>query len=129
MCGTLHWLVSQSISLARVGRFHADGTEESFNDIEPEIGYSCIAIISTILFGSIVVLLGILNGFRRYKPGIPLTGSCSAAVSAACQRPKEDEDVADKTVMWGVASTKNGVGNCCFESFEVTPPVVGELDE
>lgn len=90
------------------------------------VGYSCIAIITVILLGSIVVLIGILMGLRRYKPGIPLAGSCSAAISAACQRPKDDEDAAIKPIMWGAVGTKDDVGHCCFTSFEVSPPVVGE---
>ena len=119
---TLHWLVSQSVFLAIVVQI--DGTEVR---VDNTMGYSCIAIITTIFLGSIVVIVGILIGFRRYKPGIPLVGSCSAAISAACHQPKEDEDAADKPLMWGVVSTKNGVGHCCFTSFEVTAPIAGEL--
>lgn len=122
--GTLHWLVSQSLFLALVVEVYTDGTE---NSIENDMGYSCIAIITTIFLGSIIVILGILIGFRRYKPGIPLVGSCSAAISAACHPPKEDDNAAEKPVMWGVVSTKNGIGHCCFTSFEVTPPVEGEI--
>ena len=127
--GTLHWLVSQSLFLALVIQVNASGYEEPLDWIlvPTQIGYSCIAIIIAIFFGSIVVLLIILNGFRRYKPGIPLVGSCSAAISAACHQPKDDSDAAIKPLMWGVVSTKDGVGHCCFTSFEVTPPVEGEL--
>ena len=123
--GTLHWVVSQSLFLARIAYF--DGNEEDTNASISTVGYSCIAILTATILGAIVVLLGILNGFRRYNPGIPLVGSCSAAISAACHRPKEDVDAADKPVMWGVVSTKDGIGHCCFTSFEVTPPVEGEL--
>lgn len=123
--GALHWVVSQSLFLARVAYF--EGDQEESNASFSTVGYSCIAILTAIILGAIVVLLSILNGFRRYKPGIPLVGSCSAAISAACHRPKEDSDAADKPVMWGVVSTKDGIGHCCFTSFEVTPPVEGEL--
>lgn len=124
--GILHWLVSQSLFLARVSFYLEDGTEDNASSFST-VGYSCIAIITVIIVGGIVVLFGILNGFRRYKPGIPLVGSCSAAISAACHRPKEDEDAAGKPLMWGVVSTKDGIGHCCFTSFDVTPPVEGEL--
>ena len=127
--GTLHWLVSQSLFLARAVSFDSNGQEDPENNNKNSfstVGYSCIAIITVIILGAIVVLTGILNGFRRYKPGIPLVGSCSAAISAACHQPKEDNDAADKPLMWGVVSTKDGVGHCCFTSFEVTPPVEGE---
>lgn len=124
--GTLHWLVSQSLFLARVVSYDDDGQEVTLRSYST-VGYSCIAILTVIVFGTIVVLLGILTGFRRYKPGIPLVGSCSAAISAACHRPKEDHNAADKPVMWGVVSSENGIGHCCFTSFEVTPPVEGKL--
>ena len=55
-----------------------------------------------------------------------LAGSCSAAISAACYRPEEDVDAAIKPVMWGVVSSEDDVGHCCFTSLEVSPPVQGE---
>lgn len=121
----LHWLVSQSLFLVNVTKYDANGQETTKYSVLP-LGYSCIAIITVILLGAVMILLGLLNGFRRYQ-GMPLAGSCSAAISAACHRPEEDVDAATKPVMWGVVSSKNGVGHCCFTSFEVSPPVHGEL--
>ena len=124
--GTIHWLVSQSIFLARIDKYDVDGRERPFYSVGSYIGYSRLAFVTALLLGSVVVILSILNGFRNYKPGIPLVGSCSAAISAACHRPREDEDAADKTLMWGVVSMKDGVGHCCFTSFEVTTPIKDE---
>lgn len=121
----LHWLVSQSLFLANVTSYDADGQEKPTFSL-PAIGYSCIAIITIILVGAVLILLGLLNGFRWHQ-GMPLAGSCSAAISAACHRPEEDIDAATKPVMWGVVSSENGVGHCCFTSFEVSPPIHGEL--
>ena len=98
LSGILHWLVSQSLFLARVSVFTSDGVEDRENSIS-SIGYSIIAIITVIALGTVVVLLGILIGFRRYPPGIPIAGSCSAAISAACHRPKGDTDAAEKPLM------------------------------
>ena len=123
--GILHWLVSQSLFLARVAKF-SNGDEQIENDIST-VGYSCVAIITVICFGGIVVISGILFGFRRYKTGMPLAGSCSAAISAACHRPNEDVDAAYKPVMWGAVKSNGAVGHCCFTSFEVTKPVEGKL--
>jgi hypothetical protein len=50
----------------------------------------CIAVFFAILVGVVAVTAGVINGFRRYNVGIPLVGSCSAAISAACHRPGED---------------------------------------
>ena len=120
---TLHWLVSQSLFLVNMNGYRTTGQVLAYR--LSVIGYSCIAIITVIFLGAIMILLGVLNGFRRHG-GMPLAGSCSAAISAACHRPEEDVDAATKPVMWGVVSSENGVGHCCFTSFEVSRPVPGE---
>ena len=125
LSGTLHWLVSQSIFLARVDYYY-NGILDKYQSIST-LGYSCIAIITVIALGGIVVLVGVLHGFRRYKPGVPLVGSCSAAISAACHRPNEDVDAPFKPVMWGAVESGNPIGHCCFTSFEVTKPVKGQV--
>jgi hypothetical protein len=77
----------------------------------------------------VAVLGGIANGFRRYDDGIPLVGSCRAAISAACHQQSEDSKVGEKSVMWGVLDGfyGDGVGHCSFASFEVGKPVKGHL--
>lgn len=129
LSGTLHWLVSQSLFLARVSGFSSSGVEDPEQTIST-IGYSNIAIITVIIIGVIVVILGILNGFRKYKPGMPLAGSCSAAISAACHQPGDDVDAATLPVMWGVVGTKGEsgeVGHCSFTTFETALPLEGEV--
>lgn len=122
----LHWLVSRSLFLARVSLYTRDGQEDPAESIST-IGYSCIPLLVVIVLGSVTVLAGILNGFRRYKPGIPLAGSCSAAISAACHLPEEDVHASEKPVLWGVVSIKEGgVGHCSFTSLEAKAPVEGE---
>ena len=122
--GTLHWLVSQSLFLARVMVSPSDCVEDRGESIT-KVGYSNIAIITVIPLNTAVVLLGILNGFRKYPPGIPLTGSCSAAISAACHRPEGVTDAAEKVLMWGAVETKGSIGHCCFTSFEFGKPIIG----
>ena len=127
LSGTLHWLVSQSLFLARVAAF--DSNEEYTYDSLSTVGYSCIAIITVIILGSIVVALGILNGFRKYRPGMPLVGSCSAAISAACHQPREDVDAATLPLLWGAVNGQEdgAIGHCCLTSFGTSPPVEGKL--
>lgn len=102
--GLLQWLVSQSIILARMTVYQPDGIEDLSEDVST-CGYSCLAIIFTIILGSIMVIAGILNGFRRLKPGMPLAGSRSAAISAACHALPGDADAAVLPIMLGVASS------------------------
>ena len=128
----LHWFVSQSIFIARV--IVIDSTEVEVPGIGiSTCGYSPIALIFLIILGSIVVLLGIANGFRKARVGMPLAGSCSAAISAACHPPETDVDVSMKRVMWGVVNRESfkhldeSVGHCSFTSFKVEAPIVGKL--
>ena len=155
--GLLHWLVSQSIFLVVIEAYTDDGTlDPSGSDSMTTCGYSPIALLTTIIIGAIVLAVGIANGFRRYKKtGIPLAGSCSAAISAACHPPLGDDRASKKAVMWGVCGSdvdgdwdttmdsgnvpiigkeairqeggKVKVGHCSFTSFAVEEPVEGEL--
>lgn len=128
MSGILHWLVSQSVFLERTSVEYGSLTTGA--DWEEVListcGYSPIAIITVLPLGALLLVVLIANGFRKYKEGMPLAGSCSAAISAACHRPKEDVDAALLPVLWGAVSTEGPIGHCCFTSFEVSPPVKGK---
>ncbi|KAI9850909.1 MAG: hypothetical protein M1824_003016 [Vezdaea acicularis] len=124
--GVLHWLISQSIFLARVS-YYDPGSSEVVNEIST-CGYSPIAIIFTIVTGCVLIIGAILIGFRRFKPGIPLAGSNSAAIAAACHAPEADTRAAVSAVQWGVVPTGNpDFGHCCFTSQQVTPPMPDTL--
>ena len=125
LSGTLHWLVSQSIFIIHIN-WYKDGVLNLHTQSD-SFGYSFIAIIALVTLGGIMLLIGIFYGFRRYKPGMPLAGSCSAAISAACHRPNDDVDAQFKPVMWGAVESSNPIGHCCFTSFEVTKPVKGQV--
>lgn len=127
----LHWFVSQSIFLARVNVIDSNGFEVPNMQIST-CGYSPMALIFAIILGSVVLLLGIFNGFRKSRVAMPLAGSCSAAISAACHPPETDVDASLKRVMWGVVAEESfkhlneSVGHCSFTSFKVEAPVVGK---
>lgn len=144
--GLLHWLVSQSIFLTRVrvldaaGSFRIVSIDDPLSDgratrVLKEIctcGYSPIAIVFVIALGSIVMLLGIIDGLRQLKVGIPVAGSCSAAISAACHPPQGDSSPSLKPVMWVVVAKEeveisdNDIGHCTFTGLEVEPPKCGQ---
>lgn len=90
-------------------------------------GFSCIAIFFAIIIGNVAVPGGILNGFRRYSSGMPLVGSCSAAISAACHGPADDSSASLLPLKWGAVETdaNSEIGHFCFTSFEVADPVKG----
>lgn len=92
-------------------------------------GFSPLAMIFVIALGGVVIIATFLLGWiRRYDGSIPLVGSCSAAISAACHQPSWDTDASLKAVRWGVIPDivdGKGVGHCGFSSGEVEPVVDG----
>ena len=118
--GVLHWLVSQSIFLARVAVFDPTNVQDGVLSIST-CGYSNIAIVTVILVGTIALVFGNANGFRKYSGSMPLVGSNSAAISAACHAPNGDINASVSPIMWGAVETGGEVGHCCFTSFDVIP--------
>jgi hypothetical protein len=120
--------MSQSLFLALVDVIDDAGELDDSNSIST-VGYSCIAIFFAILVGVVAVSAGVLNGFRRYNAGIPLVGSCSAAISAACHRPNDDSSASLLPLKWGCVHADNGndIGHCSLSSFEVTVPEDGHF--
>jgi hypothetical protein len=127
---TMHWLISQSIFLARVAVWK-DGMQSEGSDANfSAVGYSSSAILSTIVFGTCMLLVVIGVGFRNLPGSMPIAGSCSMALAAAAHRPEGDVDAAVLPVRWGVVRVPEGdadVGHCCFTSEEVTEPQEGKL--
>lgn len=119
---TLHWLVSQSLFVVRIKFLdQANGTETG-------LGYSCIAIVLSVLLGVLMLLVCVGTGFRRFNGDMPLARCSSFAISAACHRPDDDVDADTLPVMWGEVSTgESEIGHCCITSHDVSPPTVGRL--
>jgi hypothetical protein len=129
----LHWLASQSIFVVafniydQMGRQNWDGHEEG-NIVYgmTTCGYSPIAILAVLIVGLFTVVAAVGFGYIHYKTGMPLAGSSSLAISAACH-PEENSGTGEdalsrQKLQWGVVSTGlDGVGHCAFSSKEVGP--------
>lgn len=91
-----------------------------------------MAIIFVIVLGSIIILLGIANGFRKAGVVMPLAGNCGTAISPACHPPKADVDASSKRVMWSLVAEEDfkyfdeSIGHFSFTSFGVDAPTMGE---
>jgi hypothetical protein len=124
----LHWLISQALFVARTEILSTEGVAEPVSYME--VGFSPLAILVALLFGSFMVIGMVINGARKLKGGI-LVGNNSLAIAAACQRPEKDFDAYMKPVKWGALVQGDGKrekeGHCAFTSLEVEPPRVGEL--
>ena len=123
----LHWLVSQSIFVVNVNSYDPYNQLDEYSGISGN-GYSAYALMVVVIVGSVMLLALILNGFRKLDSGMPLVGSCSLAISAACHRPPNDQDASRLLLKWGAVSheTERGPGHCCFTSFDVEEPIVGQ---
>lgn len=127
----IHWLVSQSIFLARITvlEYTAPGHDVASGD--PSVttcGYSSIALIFSIIVGVVMLVCVLAAGFwGRLKPGIPLGGDCSLVVSAACHSEGEGDDVGVMKVKWGALRREEGVEHCGFSSKDVSFPVDGKV--
>jgi hypothetical protein len=145
----LHWLVSQSIFLARIAVYR-DGelvTIErigAYNNIPKNnmgvlsaVGYSDSALLTSIGWGSALVVFCLLvAGICTYPKGLPVGGTNSAVISATChvkygmdEAGKSEVDIANQQLKWGVTipGSRNVVGHCCFSSSEVEGPKKGYL--
>ncbi|THC89639.1 hypothetical protein EYZ11_010915 [Aspergillus tanneri] len=104
----LHWLVSQSFYSVQLVKRNT--VSHHLGYWTSSVGYSPIAMIFSIgvLALAIIAMIGI--GLRRLKAHMPIAGTCSAAISAACHPPIGDEDAASKPVMWGEAPRDENTG-------------------
>jgi hypothetical protein len=127
----LHWLVSQSIFVVafnvydHMGHRNWDGRQErNIEDGLLTCGYSPITMLAVIIVGFFMVVAAVGFGYIPYKTGMPLAGSSSLAISAAChpeQNSGTGEDALSRQkLQWGVVSTgTDGVGHCAFSNKEV----------
>jgi hypothetical protein len=132
--GLFHWLASQSLFMVQI-----TVTQVLTREIVPTqqistCGYSPFAIILTTVTATFIALGGIVVGKFEYPAGMPMAGSCSMAISAACHPPLGDVDAHLKPVQWGVVSHEEQtdheeeiVRHCSFSSLPVEMPLAGHL--
>jgi hypothetical protein len=60
---------------------------------------------------------------------MPVAGSCSVVISAACHKKEGEQAPQLRKVMWGVVKEvkREGCGHCAFTGEVVKPPVPGKL--
>lgn len=142
--GVLHWLISQSIFYVLVIPYNLQN-QPNYKARTSALGYSPLPIFLSLLVGGLMMCILFGVACKRLKSDMPLAGSCSAAISAACHPPKdEDLDTAALgPVKWGhtLASpvwmknldhyTADGdvgdTGHCSFTSLETVKPTLTKL--
>lgn len=129
--------MSQSIFLVSIQSVPASLETGNGDDETTErltCGYSPSAILAVIVVGILMVGILLVFGLRRYESGMPVAGSCSLAIAAACHPDPEEkeyrtgQDIASGEVKWGdMGSMVDGVGHCGFSSEEVGIPIKGMM--
>ncbi|KAG0642426.1 hypothetical protein HOY80DRAFT_1106059 [Tuber brumale] len=126
-----HLCASQGIFLAKFEVFNPLG--ETFKVVST-VGYSVAGIALLMVSGLIHLIVLFAIGSKKYPLGMPLAGSCSAAIAAACHPPEGDMDASYEPLMWGaVPKSKSGstaeseVGHCSLSSLPVDRPIMGHL--
>jgi hypothetical protein len=152
----LHWLISQSIFVARIAVFqNGEELQGDYGDgygfnTSTDLGFSDSALIATIVWGCVLVVTCLLvAGICKYPKGMPIGATYSAVISAACHvkrvnpgersveqtqyrgagGSKEEGDIVDRPLQWGVTieGTIDEVGHCCFSDQVVEMPQEGYL--
>jgi len=132
--GTLHWLISQSIFLVSVDAYMLM-SHSSISRVEESdymtCGFSPVAMVSVSVVGMLMMLAAFVSGAVSLPSGMPVAGSCSAAIAAACHPEgsgEERSEMAFRSVRWGAVPSGMGeVGHCSFTSREVEEPAHGHL--
>ncbi|KAH7237307.1 hypothetical protein B0J15DRAFT_538603 [Fusarium solani] len=90
-------------------------------------GFSPWPMVLAIAVG-VVLIAGVRTFFFfRFASTMPMVGTCSAAISAACHHDDGQEEVALKPVKWGAVFVpetegQEWIGHCCFTSSLVKRP-------
>lgn len=132
----IHWMLSQSIFVVAVDRSTDPDTmlgSVSDTTLYSTCGYSPIAMIAVAMTSFAMVLAVVFTGFRRLPTAIPVVGSCSLAIAAACHHPHGTPrpEEAFTPLKWGaIYSHGEGpgeeiFGHCGFSSEYVEDPREG----
>ncbi|KAH7081153.1 hypothetical protein BKA63DRAFT_202647 [Paraphoma chrysanthemicola] len=118
----LHWLLSQTFFLVRIDFFNREGDRTTGS--QSACGFSALSLM--VFIGVAMLLLSVIGviGFWKMPMKMPIAGSCSLAISAACHPPATDIDPELLEVRWGVVEARHGAehGHCSLSSGPVEEP-------
>ena len=125
----LHWLISQSLFLVGVDAYNPRQERDPERDIIT-CGHSPVAIVSAVAVGTAMICCVGGLGHKRFRSAIPVVGSCSLGIAAACHPGPGGFKTGGEylPLKWGavpVSSDYDGsehVGHCAFSSEEVEVP-------
>lgn len=97
----LHWVLSQAIFILAIEVMEKD-TSIAWGLVT--CGYSPMAILTNLIVSLAIPISICAVGWRRLPGYMPVAGSCSLAIAAACHHPDGagHPEVALETLKWGV---------------------------
>jgi hypothetical protein len=135
LSAVLHWLISQSLFVVALETFSVSDTYGDMWDLPSNLylgqvtcGWSPLGCIMTLLVGAVLLIFVFGCGWPRLPcRTMPLVGSCSAAIAAACHLNPAEHRPWEQKLMWGCTLSGDDVkgGHCSFSSQEVEPLVEG----
>ncbi|CAG9990978.1 unnamed protein product [Clonostachys byssicola] len=131
----MHWLISQSffvVQIVQIQTWLARPDQNPNGDVADltttTAGFSPMAMFLTAFV--VLAVFSTTVGLGRFKleGGIPIAGSYSAAIAAACHAPEGTSN--QRPVKWGVvvpaeSAPGGGVGHCSFSNDPVQLPEPG----
>ena len=86
-------------------------------------GFSPLGNALLLIAGALMISYLLCCATNELKSTMPVTSTCSAAISAACHPDEfEPDDFYLRKCTWGVTSVQNGVGHCTFTCLEAEKP-------
>ncbi|KAJ5165820.1 hypothetical protein N7492_006116 [Penicillium capsulatum] len=132
---TLHWMISQSLFYYHSVSYDVRGRPDTSSEVSA-LASAPIPLGISIALGALMicVLLGV--SFRKLESAMPLAGTCSAAISAACHPPggEDKEKAVLGRIGWGETinsppwvtdeadESADQKGHCSFTSMEAMRP-------
>ncbi|KAL3441795.1 hypothetical protein BJX65DRAFT_299460 [Aspergillus insuetus] len=106
---TLHWLLSLTFFLVLSQRRDPGQNVISSPDVG-QVGFSLFGLFLTLVIGVSAFLVLAALAMRPLRGGMPIAGSCSLAISAACHPLEDDSQASGEKVIWGVVRSAGGGG-------------------
>ncbi|KAM3071463.1 hypothetical protein ACMFMF_007935 [Clarireedia jacksonii] len=111
LSGILHWLVSESLFLIRITAMRGDDIVEGAS--VSAMGYSALALFLAFLTCFVMLAFIYSKALRRVGSEIPMVGSCSAAISAACHVSNDEGDISTIPIQWGAVKGAGDTWKSC----------------
>lgn len=108
----LHFLISQSVFPVRIQTYNEKGEIDPAHLVS-NIGYSPVAMFVSVIVCVFLLWLLMWVGKGHMPSNIPIVGTCSAAISAACHPTTRIDGMAIVYLRWGEVQNHEGSQRHC----------------